>query len=68
MIETLLFAIIMLLALIAVIGGYTLLVIIAKTEKPDHPAKKRVRSQVRQSKADRAMERALGKYDGGLRR
>lgn len=68
MMETLLIAIVMLMALQVLISGYILLYLSAKTEEESPAPQKRIKTAVRQSKADRAMERALDKYDGGLRR
>lgn len=67
MIETLLVVIVLLLAVLVLICGYTLLVAIAKTEeKPPVPAKQ-ARVSVQESKETSALEKALEKFDGGAR-
>ena len=67
MIETLLAVIVLLLVVLVLICGYTLLVMMAKTEeKPPVPAK-RARVSVRGSKETSALEKALEKFDGGAR-
>lgn len=67
MIEMLLVVIVLLLAVLVLICGYTLLVMMAKTEEKTPIPAKRARVSVRESKETSALEKAMEKFDGGAR-